>query len=120
MWKRALGIFTRYQAHYEQAQLHFYLAALAHRRGDPEAARAHIETSLELARSYGYEYLFVQDAAWAAPPLLPLALEGDPFATRVFTRLGEPALKVLLPVLEERGSPSRRSTAHGWSSSFTS
>ncbi|HDN80017.1 MAG TPA: tetratricopeptide repeat protein, partial [Chloroflexi bacterium] len=107
LWRRALDIFVRHKARYEQAQLHFYLAVSAHRRGDARAANEHLNASLELARRYGYEYLFVQDASWAAPLLLPLALEGEPFATEVFLRLGTPACELLLPLLKEQDESTR-------------
>ena len=71
MWQRALNIYTRHQGRYEQAQLHFYLAVLAHRKNDADGLQSHLSAALDLAQRYGYDYLFVQDSAWAAPLLVP-------------------------------------------------
>jgi len=111
LWQRALEIFTRHQARYEQAQLHFYLAVLAHRRGETEAAQTHLTTALDMARHHQYDYLFIQDAAWAAPLLLPLALRDEPFATALFLRLGAPAQDALLPLLEHPDPTTRARAA---------
>jgi len=108
MWQRALNIYTRHQGRYEQAQLHFYLAVLAHRKNDADGLQSHLSAALDLAQRYGYDYLFVQDSAWAAPLLVPLALHAPPFAlrhmpfvTRVLSRLGRPAFDALIPALED-------------------
>ena len=99
LWQRALDIFTRHQARYEQAQLNFYLAVLAHRRGEVDVAQTLVTVALDLAQHYDYDYIFVQDAAWAAPLLAPLAIHDSQFAARLIPRLGRPALAALLPCL---------------------
>jgi ATP/maltotriose-dependent transcriptional regulator MalT/DNA-binding SARP family transcriptional activator len=111
LWQRALDIFTRHQAHYEQAQLYFYLAVLAHRRGESGAAHTHLTVALDLAQRYGYDYIFVQDAAWAAPLLAPLAMRDSPFAPHVFLRLGRSAFDTLLPLLDDPDPAARARAA---------
>jgi len=109
MWQRAMQIFVRRQARYEQAQLHFYLAVLAQRQGDDAALAEHLQAALALARAYEHDdpprclYFFMADAAWTAP-LLAHALRHEllPDCTDcLLPRLGKPALAALLPLLDD-------------------
>ena len=111
LWRRALDIFTHHQARYEQAQLNFYLAVLAQRRGEVNAAQTHLAAALDLAQRYDYDYIFVQDAAWAAPLFVPLAIHDSQFAVHLLPRLGRPAFDALLPLLDDSQPVIRARTA---------
>jgi len=109
LWQRALDIFTRYQARYEQAQLHFYLAVLAQRRDDAKALVAHLEQAVTLAHTYEHGdpprclHFLVEEAAWAAP-LMAHALQRGFVPNCVdclLPRLGRPACDALLPLLDD-------------------
>jgi ATP/maltotriose-dependent transcriptional regulator MalT/DNA-binding SARP family transcriptional activator len=109
MWRRALDIFVAAGARYEQTEIHFYLAVLAHRRGNDAAFEEHLGQSFALARSFEYGspprclHFFVEEAAWTAP-ILAHAL-GRGLATQcadcLMPRLGRPALDALLPLLDD-------------------
>ncbi|MEA3396338.1 MAG: BTAD domain-containing putative transcriptional regulator, partial [Chloroflexota bacterium] len=111
LWQRALDIFTRHQARYEQAQLNFYLAVLTHRQGEVAAAQNLMAVALDLAQHYDYDYIFVQDAAWAAPLLAPLAIHDSQFAAHLLTRMGRLALDALLPFLDAPNPAARARAA---------
>lgn len=125
MWRRALDIFTRHAARYEQAQLHFYLAVLAQRRqaaGKEEAdeVATHLEKAITLARTYERGdpprslHFFIADAEWTAP-LMAYTLRADLVPDCVdclLPRLGEPALRVLLPLLDDVSPDVRARAAH--------
>lgn len=131
-WQRALEIFTRHRARYEQTQLHFYLAVLAYKRGTQW--EGHLEQAMNLARSYEHVddacsprlrsgqaqdsprclYFFVADAVWTAPLMAAALQEGMDESSSVthcaqclLGRLGKPALQALLPLLDENSSETR-------------
>ena len=109
LWQRAMDIFTRHQARYEQAQLHFYLAVLAQHRDDAKALVTHLEQAMTLAHTYEHGdpprclHFFVADAAWAAPLLAHALRRGfvPNCVDCLLPRLGRPACDALLPLLDD-------------------
>ncbi len=118
MWRRALDIFERRQARYEQTQLHFYLAVLAQRRGDEAALAEHLGKAMTLARTYEHGdpprclQIFLTEAEWTAPLLTHAIRRGlaTACAECLLPRLGKPALKALVPLLDD-ASPEARARA---------
>ncbi|RMF36182.1 MAG: hypothetical protein D6759_03880, partial [Chloroflexi bacterium] len=105
----AEAIITPAGARYEQAQLHFYLAVLAHHRGDEESLAEHLGRAMALARRYEHGdpprclFFFVEEAAWTLPLMVHALRRGvvPECADCLLGRLSRPAFDAVLPLLRD-------------------
>ncbi|RME81341.1 MAG: hypothetical protein D6775_13815 [Caldilineae bacterium] len=120
IWQRALAIFERYQAHYEQTQLHYFLAVGALRRGDEATLARHLQEAMERAHLYEHgeprrclHFLLAEEEHTAG--LMAAALERNLVPECVdclLPRLGAQAAKALLSRLSHPRAQVRARAAY--------
>ena len=120
MWREAERAIVSAGARYEQAQLHFYQAVLAHHRRDDEALAEHLGQAMALAHHYEHGdpprclYFFLEEAAWTIPLMVHALRRGlvPECADCLLGQMGRPAFDTILPLLRDPAPHVRARAAH--------